>query len=71
MRKLEQQSSRNTFLMSHLEVMPSSVQLRQSSLLVLATGSRGTAVIPNPTECLELMKKWEEATLPALGTAGL
>ena len=41
------------------------------NLLVLATGSRGTAVISNPTECLELMKKWEEATLPALGTAGL
>ena len=41
------------------------------NLLVLATGSRGTAVISNPTECLELMKNWEEATLPALGTAGL
>ena len=38
----------------------------------LATGSRGTAVISNPTECLELMKKWEEAALPALlDTAGL
>lgn len=23
--------------------------------------SKGTAVISNPTQCLELMKKWEEA----------